>query len=102
MKRFLIGRAVRVSIPALILFVSAAGNAAAQTAAPQLDKPSASITEEVSRAGVFFRADAPRVLRNSQDPFLPIFLEVINGVEQESRSNLAQLARKISRDPVQL
>lgn len=101
MKRFLIGR-VRVSLPAIFLFVLAAGNAAAQTAAPQTDKPSASITEEVSRGGVFFRADAPRVLRNSQDPFLPIFLEVINGIEQESQSNLAQLARKISRDPVQL
>lgn len=60
------------------------------------------IQEEISRTGVFFRADAPRVLRNPQDPYLPVFLEIINGVEKEGLSKVAQLAREIKRPPVEL
>lgn len=40
------------------------------------------LKDKVSVAGVFFRADAPRVLRNSGDPSLPLHLEIINGIER--------------------
>jgi hypothetical protein len=75
---------------------------AAQAAAPPQEKPAHSITEEVARTGVFFRADTPRYLRNAQDPDLPVFLEVINGVEKEGLSKVAELARQITRQPVEL
>ncbi|HET7841121.1 MAG TPA: hypothetical protein VFM21_05920 [Terriglobia bacterium] len=93
------GRSLVVALAAALL-VASFGNAA-QTARAQKANDT-SLSEDVARAGVFFRADAPRVLRNPQDPYLPVFLEIINGVEQESHSSLAQLARKISRDPVEL
>ena len=54
------------------------------------------LKEKLSKTGVFFRADAPRSLRNPGDVYLPIFVEIINGVEQEAHttgsgvSNLCQ------------
>jgi hypothetical protein len=98
------GRCLRVSLQILVLSLLAALSLAAQTSATTQDKQetSPSITEEVSRTGVFFRADAPRLLRNSQDPYLPVFLEVINGVEKEGLSKVAELARQITRVPVEL
>ncbi len=97
---------MRPSTPGRSLVVALAALLAASLAKAQASKPQkasdASLSEDVAHAGVFFRADAPRVLRNAQDPYLPVFLEIINGVEQESRSSLAQLARKIPRDPIEL
>ncbi len=57
------------------------------------------LRDELSRAGVFFRADAPAVSRNRDDPYLPVALEVINGVEQIAGSILAQV---LKRDPLKL
>jgi hypothetical protein len=89
---------IRVSATALVLssLLAAAAARAGQQA------PENSLREEISRTGVFFRADAPRVLRNPQDPYLPVFLEIINGVEKEGVSKVAQLAREIKRQPVEL
>lgn len=56
-------------------------------------------TEALAKVGIFFRADAPAVLRNGNDPYLPVVLEVINGVEQTSGSFLSQV---IKRDPLKL
>jgi hypothetical protein len=87
---------------AITALLSPAMSIAAQDSKPGQEKPAASLTEVVSRAGVFFRADAPRVLRNPQDPYLPVFLEVINGVEKQGLSRVALLARNITRPPLQL
>lgn len=74
------------------------------TARPALSSPqtAATLEEKVSRAGVFFRADSPRVLRDSRDSYLPLFLEIINGVEKEGHSSLASAVRKIDRSPLGL
>ncbi len=58
--------------------------------------------EKLSKAGVFFRADAPRFLRNSSDDNLPIFVEVINGVEQEAHTMGSSVAHYVNRDPLPL
>jgi hypothetical protein len=60
------------------------------------------LKEGVSKAGVFFRADAPRVLRNSADPNLPIHLEIINGVEKTAHTTGRGLAQYITREPLKL
>jgi hypothetical protein len=60
------------------------------------------LKETASHAGVFFRADAPRVLRNSSDPYLPLYLEIINGVEKTAHTTGAGLAQYISREPLKL
>jgi hypothetical protein len=53
-----------------------------------------------SKTGIFFRADCPRSLRNPNDLYLPIFLEIINGVEQEGRATSTDVSSYISRDPL--
>ncbi len=58
--------------------------------------------EKLSKTGVFFRADAPRFLRNSSDDNLPIFVEVINGVEQEAHTMGSSVAHYVNRDPLPL
>jgi hypothetical protein len=60
------------------------------------------LKEKVSRAGVFFRADAPRVLRNSNDPYLPLYLEIINGVEKAAHTTGTGLSQYITREPLKL
>jgi hypothetical protein len=57
---------------------------------------------EASKAGVFFRADAPRVLRNSNDPCLPLYLEIINGVEKTAHTTGSGLSPYITREPLKL
>ena len=52
--------------------------------------------------GRVFRADAPYVLRNSEDPSLPIFLRIINGVEKSQGAPAAIARRYITRDPILL
>ncbi len=56
--------------------------------------------ERFSRTGVFFRADAPRSLRNPDDPNLPIFIEIINGVEQEAHTTGSSVSSRIKRSPL--
>jgi hypothetical protein len=59
------------------------------------------LEERVSRTGVFFRADAPYVLRNQDDPDLPLYLEIINGVEKTGHSTARSLAQYLHRDPLE-
>jgi len=56
----------------------------------------------LAQAGVFFRADAPRALRNPDDPNLPIVLEIINGVEKAAHTTGITFAGLISRPPLKL
>ncbi len=84
------------ALSALALVVTTARGARSSAQA------AATLQEKVSRAGVFFRADAPRVLRNRHDAYLPLFLEVINGVEKAAHSSLASAVRKINRAPLGL
>ncbi len=56
--------------------------------------------EKLSKTGVFFRADAPRSLRNPDDQYLPIIVEVINGVEQEAHTTGSSVSNHIKRGPL--
>jgi hypothetical protein len=58
--------------------------------------------ERLSRTGVFFRADMPSALRNSGDGSLPIFVEIINGVEQEAHTTGSSVSSYVKRGPLQL
>jgi hypothetical protein len=60
------------------------------------------LKEKASRTGVFFRADAPRVLRNSDDPYLPLYLEIINGIEKTAHTTGTGLSQYITREPLKL
>jgi hypothetical protein len=60
------------------------------------------LKEKLSKTGVFFRADAPRSLRNPDDEYLPVFLEIINGVEQEAHTTGSGISNFVKRDPVKL
>lgn len=60
------------------------------------------LKEKLSKTGVFFRADAPRSLRNSGDVYLPIFVEIINGVEQEAHTTGFGVSNYVKRDPLKL
>ena len=59
------------------------------------------LKQKLSKTGVFFRADAPRSLRNPGDVHLPIFVEIINGVEQEAHTTGSGVSNYVKRDPVQ-
>ena len=58
--------------------------------------------ERLSKTGVFFRADTPCALRNSSDGSLPIFVEIINGVEQEAHTTGSSVSSYVKRAPLQL
>jgi hypothetical protein len=60
------------------------------------------LKEKLSKTGVFFRADAPRSLRNPGDVYLPIFVEIINGVEQEAHTTGSGVSNYVKRDPLKL
>ena len=60
------------------------------------------LKEKLSKTGVFFRADAPRSLRNPGDVYLPIFVEIINGVEQEAHTTGSGVSNYVKRGPLQL
>lgn len=66
------------------------------------EKTELSLQEKLARAGVFFRADAPAALRNRDDRFLPIQLEIINGVEKVSHTGASKVAGYITHDPLKL
>jgi len=83
---------------AALLSLRASG--VAQTQAPE--KPASELRQALSRTGVYFRADAPWVLRNSDDPYLPVYLEIINGVEKAAHTTGAGLTQFIHRDPLKL
>jgi hypothetical protein len=58
--------------------------------------------EKLRQTGVFFRADAPRALRNPDDANLPVYLEIINGVERTGQSAVTALTRLVRREPIRL
>ncbi len=62
----------------------------------------AALKETLSRTGVFFRADAPYILRNSSDPYLPIYVEIINGVEKTGRSAITKISPYVTREGLKL
>jgi hypothetical protein len=75
------------------------------TSAPRALSPSQEglvdlLKERFSKTGVFFRADAPRSLRNAGDPYLPVFVEIINGVEQEAHTTGSGISNYVKRDPL--
>lgn len=78
----------------LVLQPGARGNSQA--------KPEGTLQETISRTGIFFRADAPYALHNGEDPYLPIYLEIINGVEKTGRSAAKTVAQYITRAPLEL
>ncbi len=73
---------------------------------PAFPQPQESLTsqlkEKFSKTGVFFRADTPRSLRNADDAYLPIYLEVINGVEKAAHTTGSAVSRYVQRDPLKL
>jgi len=75
-------------------------------APPAFSQPQESLLDQLkaklSKTGIFFRADAPRSLRNSDDVYLPIFVEIINGVEQEAHTTGSGVSNYIKRDPLNL
>lgn len=83
---------------AALLSLSASG--LAQTQAPE--KTASEVRQALSRTGVYFRADAPWVLRNAGDPYLPVYLEIINGVEKAAHTTGAGITQYIQRDPLEL
>lgn len=60
------------------------------------------LKEKLSKTGVFFRADAPRSLRDPSDVNLPIFVEIINGVEQEAHTTGSGISNYVKRGPLKL
>ena len=60
------------------------------------------LKERLSKTGIFFRADAPRSLRNPGDVYLPIFVEIINGVEQEAHTTGSVVSNYVKRDPLKV
>jgi hypothetical protein len=85
----------------LILFIASVALVAAHPLSGQ-EETAAEIRARLARTGVFFRADTPAALRNPHDPYLPIFLEVINGVEQEAHTTGSSLKQYIPREPLRL
>lgn len=71
-----------------------------QTTGPE--KAPSQLSENLSRSGIFFRADAPWALRNSEDPHLPLYLEIINGVEKAGHGMGSTVAQYVKRDPLKL
>jgi hypothetical protein len=75
-------------------------------APPALSQPQEGLVDQwkgkLSKTGVFFRADAPRSLRNPDDVYLPIFVEIINGVEQEAHTTGSSVSHYVKRDPLKL
>ena len=86
---------LRLAIMMVVCFV------AAPFAFPQVNGSVVSdLKEKLSRTGVFFRADAPRSLRNAGDNNLPIFVEIINGVEQEAHTTGSSVSNRFKRAPL--
>jgi len=75
---------------------------AEQTEHPRAAKQRVERPSALAQVGVFFRADAPRALRNPDDPNLPIVLEIINGVEKAAHTTGIAFAGLISRPPLKL
>ncbi len=93
---------VRSGMPAVWALLLLAGALPAYSQAPAQAKTETSLTQTLARTGVFFRADAPALLRNAGDPDLPVYLEIINGVERTGVSSFSVVAKYIHREPLHL
>lgn len=82
-----------MTLAASILAVSSAPSQPQESLMDQLKA-------RLSKTGVFFRSDAPRSLRNGTDVYLPIFVEIINGVEQEAHTTGSGVSSYVKRDPL--
>ena len=60
------------------------------------------IKDTITRTGINIRADAPLSLRNPDDPTLPVYLEIINGVEKTGYSVITKISGIVKREPLQL
>jgi hypothetical protein len=60
------------------------------------------IKEKISQVGVFFRADTPWTFRNHEDTYLPIYLEIINGIEKVAHTAGSSVSQYITREPLKL
>jgi hypothetical protein len=86
----------------LAVFATVLASGFAPSARSQENPLASQLKEQVSRVGVFFRADAPWALRNHDDPDLPIFLLIINGVEKEAHTTGSLVSQYVSREPLKL
>jgi hypothetical protein len=84
----------------LLAAIVIAGLVAAAPPAYSQDSLMDQIKARLSKTGIFFRADAPRSLRNSADVYLPLFVEIINGVEQEAHTTGSGVSNYVKRDPL--
>lgn len=66
------------------------------------DKFLSDLPDQLARTGIFFRADTPWALRNADDPWLPLYLEIINGVERTAHTTGATVSQVLKRDPLPL
>ncbi len=82
---------------AIGVYLMAVGPAFSQPQQGLMDQ----LKDKLSKTGVFFRADAPRALRNPGDAYVPIFVELINGVEQEAHTTGSGVSNYVKRNPLQ-
>ena len=87
---------------ALLIVLAASLWSESSARAFQQKEPATALREALARAGVFFRADAPLLLRNREDPYLPIYLEIINGVEKTGKSAVSAVTQYVTREPLKL
>jgi len=87
---------------ALLIVLAASLLPGSSARGTQQKEPAAALRETLARAGVFFRADAPLLLRNREDPYLPIYLEIINGVEKTGKSAVSTVTQYLTREPLKL
>jgi hypothetical protein len=76
-------------------------SAAVLPASAQVNIPP-EIKEKISQVGVFFRADTPWTFRNREDTYLPIYLEIINGIEKAAHTAGSSVRQYITREPLKL
>lgn len=87
---------------ALLIVLAASLLPGSSARGTQQKEPAAALRETLARAGVFFRADAPLLLRNREDSYLPIYLEIINGVEKTGKSAVSTVTQYLTREPLKL
>ena len=80
----------------------AASGGGQATPAQTQEKVPSELEKKLAQTGVFFRADTPRVMRNRDDPYLPVYLMIINGIEKAAHTSGSTLSQYLTREPVKL
>lgn len=88
------------SAPQILLVLAAVSLLSPSASGRPQETAASDLQQAVSRTGVFFRADGPYALRNSNDTHLPIYLEIINGVEKTGRSAVTVISPYLNRPPL--